>query len=802
MWRQIRRPLFISALVAGLVVREWATVPAPRVADSSLLQVPAPAAPPAPAPAPTPAVVVVPESPPTALGVALGIILLVVLAAAATLTRIEPLRAVLVLAAMLLVPGGTVLLRAGRGSDAITWFAIAFALSLAIDIVVGLGMVWTGFWYPEIAAGAVATVCAIAVAVHLWRSVRNSSSPRGHLHVPSNLWSVLRARTGNTTLAVAPIAVALALWAVSLGPTDLTHLTSLGVPVGLPATWYAALVVALLGAVAAITRDRPSAWLIAAYIGTVVVVLFATIPAIEAMPQYMWTYKHIGVTNLIEQTGTVHPAVDIYNRWPGFFAAAAGFARVSGLNDPLHFAGWAEPMFAALDALMVAAIARAFTDRARVVGWAALLFTITNSTGQDYFSPQATAFVLSLGVIVLVLRQLSDLDRIHRRVRSLAVRLGANVEDGDGTGTPILSSDRGRRMSVQRSSPGEHYRAPLEPRWALPGVLLLDFALVATHQLTPYMLVLQIAALTLVGITRPRWLVGALALMAVAYLAPNLPFVAHEYGLLQLHDPLDNASVSAPTAHVPWETYHGLSLTAACLGMLGLAGAFRLARVGHWRPVVALLALALAPFVLILGQSYGGEGPIRVLLFAAPGFAALLGWGIGTLTGRIQIAAGVLAVAVLTALWLPTSLGRTPISVVSAAEVHASQYFYTHAPAGSVLVEAAPGFPANVGARYGLMSSTWFGQLQSLTAASAHAKSAFDIKALTKIVRHERGRAYLVFSPSGARYARYYDSPTPESLAALQSAVALSLDFRLWHAEGQTRIYVLSRLGLRGAGGG
>jgi hypothetical protein len=775
-------PLLVAGLVLGrvkpLAPPPFADDPEPEAEETTQL---APAA-------PTP---VAPASTRPAIVGAIGLLALIALTVVATLTAIEPLRAVLVLAAMLLVPGGTVILRADPGSEAMTRIAVAVALSLAIDILVALGMVWTGFWDPEIAAGAIATICAIGVALHLRRSVRGLSSPRGHPHVRSDFWSVLRARGGGTTLVVAPIAVALALWAVSLGPTDLVHLTSVGVPAGLPATWYAGLIVALLGTVGALSRNRPSGWLIAAYVGTVLVILFATIPAITAMPQYMWTYKHIGVTRLIEQTGTVHPALDIYNRWPGFFATAAGFAHISGLSNPLVFAGWAEPMFAALDTLMVAAIARAFTDRARVVGWAALVFTITNSTGQSYFSPQAIGFVLSLGVIVLVLRQFSDLGRIHWPLRFLGVRIGGD----DGRQAPTLAS-RPNGSDVRLSPPWGLDRARSGARWAMPAVLVMDAALVATHQLTPYMLLAQVVALTLVGVTRPRWLVGIFAVMALAYLAPNLSFLERKYGLLQSFDVIHNSTVAAPIAHVPWATYHGLSVTAVLLGTLGLAGAIRLARLGQWRPVVALLALALAPFALVLGESYGGEGPMRVLLFAAPGFAILTGWGIGTLAGRVQLAAGLTAVTVLAALWLPTFLGRAPISVVPANEVQASEYFYDHAPTGSELISAGPGFPGDLGVRYGLMSTLWPAQILLQSASTAQLKSESDIQITTRIMRDENRRAYLVFSPSETRYARYYHSPSPSRLAALERAVAVSQDFQLWHAVGPTRIYVLRSPGL------
>jgi hypothetical protein len=69
---------------------------------------------------------------------------------------------------------------------------------------------------------------------------------------------------------------------------------------------------------------------------------------------------------------------------------------------------------------------------------------------------------------------------------------------------------------------------------AIGVVLLLDFLIVATHELTPYVL-LQLGALCAVGAMSSRgWeTLIAMALITITYLIPNLGYLSDNFGLFQ-----------------------------------------------------------------------------------------------------------------------------------------------------------------------------------------------------------------------------------------------------------------------------
>ena len=68
--------------------------------------------------------------------------------------------------------------------------------------------------------------------------------------------------------------------------------------------------------------------------------IHGTAPLLFAEPRYAWTYKHIGVVQYINLHGALDASIDIYHNWPGFFALAAWFGRIAGINTPLAYAAW------------------------------------------------------------------------------------------------------------------------------------------------------------------------------------------------------------------------------------------------------------------------------------------------------------------------------------------------------------------------------------------------------------------------------------------------------------------------------
>jgi hypothetical protein len=574
-----------------------------------------------------------------------------------------------------------------------------------------------------------------------------------------------------------PAVIALVLWRLSLLHVGVSNLGDYGLPPALPIGWYLALALAVAGAVWAITARRTSGPIMVCYVVVVAVILFGTIPLLSAQPQYAWVYKHIGVVRYLETYGKVNPQIDIYNRWPGFFALAAVFSQIAGRSNPESYAGWAELIFLALDAVLVIAAVKVVVRDIRIAAGAGLFFVITNWVGQTYYSPQAFAFLLALALIVVMLRQLRpDRAGYSRRLTRLIERVGR---------TPQLA------VPVEGATKW--------PRWAaIAAVLSLDAAIVASHQLTPYALLVSVALLMIVGVVRPWWLLPTMAVMAFAYLAPNFQFIQHHYGLFTSIDPANNLYVEkykqVPTAGKVFNTNAQLVLIAA-LYVLSLCAAIRLLRRGLLARSLPLAVLAVSPFAVLLGQNYGGEASLRIILFSSPWCVALISWALATVTWRRTRSALTMLVAVIfTGLFVPSFLGQAELNIISPPEVRASEWFYYHAKPKSVLVLAAPGFPYRYGGTYPEFSGPEGDANPNLLSRESFQRrqlGAYDIPAVIERVTNVSKYGYVVFTKDETAYAQVLGITPPGALGNLQAAVARSPAFKLWYGSKDVQIYEL-----------
>ena len=89
------------------------------------------------------------------------------------------------------------------------------------------------------------------------------------------------------------------------------------------------------------------------------------------------------------------------------------------------------------------------------------------------------------------------------------------------------------------------------------------------------------------------------------------------------------------------------------------------------------VVLAVAPFFVLFGQNYGGEASLRIILFSSPWCAALISWGLATVSrARLRWTLTTLAAVLFTALFVPSFLGQEELNIISPAEVRASDWFY------------------------------------------------------------------------------------------------------------------------------
>jgi hypothetical protein len=567
-----------------------------------------------------------------------------------------------------------------------------------------------------------------------------------------------------------PILLGFVLWRLSLLHVDVATLTDYGLPPALPVTWYIALLIGVVGGVTATTAKSTNTLIVLGYIALVIFVLYGTVPVLSAQPHYAWVYKHIGVVRYLEEHGRVNARIDIYNRWPGFFALGAVFSQ----TNPVSYAGWAELFFILVDAVAVIAAVKVVTRNARIAGGAALLFVVTNWVGQTYYSPQAFAFFLGLALTAIMLRQLKvPSSHYSTHLTRMVTRVG-----------------RAAQLPVEPGS-------ATWPRWASIGlVLALDAIIIASHQLTPYMLLISVALLLLAGVIRPWWVVFVMAAMTLAYLAANLHFIEHNYGLFTSIDPFNNIYVEkfpeTPTAGKVFNTNVQL-LLIACMYVSTLIAAARLLRQGLLMRALPFVLLALAPFALIMGQNYGGEASLRIILFSSPWTGALISWALATVARpRLKwvLAAGV-AVA-FTALFVPSFLGQEELNIISPAELRTSEWFYSHARPQSVLVLAAPGFPYRYGGTYPEYSGPEGDANPNLLTSrgfQGRQLGPAEVPGVIGRITHYSRYGYIAFTKDEIAYAETLGITPHGALRGLEIALERSPLFRLWHADGDAKIF-------------
>lgn len=712
-------------------------------------------------------------------------LLLLTIAAAALVACVADLgaaRPLLLLGAACLLPGGA-LLALLPVDENLERLAIAIGLSLAIETAAATVMVWTGWWHPFGLAAVLGILGSGILLLDLGRIAlagrrsAKASSSSGVAPIAEPIATSRLLRLARPIALLLPAVAALVIWGLSLEHVPTTNLDSYGLPPVLPIGWYAALAAAVVGAVAAIASGRGNALVIAVYVGTIAIILYATIPLISEQPQYTWVYKHIGVVRYLEVHGQVDPNIDIYHRWPGFFALGAVFSTVADRANPAAYVKWAELFFTFVNLILVTAVVRSVVSDVRVAGGAALFFLLTNWVGQAYFAPQALTYVLSLTFLLIALRRLRSSGAAFSRPLARAME----------------------RLGRIRQIPLPKQEAQTWPRWAaLALVLFLDAVIVVSHQLTPYMLLGGTLLLMLGGVVRPWWLLVAMASMTFAYFLVNYDYIDSHFRLFTSLDPFRNAQVT-PYQQTPLPGKL-LNTRAELLAILvlwlgGIWGAVRLLRRGLLLRALAFPLLALAPLVIVFGQNYGGEASLRIVLFSSPWLTALLAWGLVTVDRRpLRQLATLCAAAACSALFVVSFFGQAELNLVSDREVEASEWFYSRAEPGSVLMLAAPGFPLKYGSTYPEFRGPEGDAFPNLMSSHLFQNRRLGPKQIPDLVgqiQQYSPRGYISFSRNEAAFAEVMRLTPPGALADLEQAVARSPRFRLSYGNPDVRIYQL-----------
>jgi GT2 family glycosyltransferase len=622
-----------------------------------------------------------------------------------------------VLALICLAPG-TALLAAKRQRAEL---GLVLGASLAVTVVVAQCMIWLHVWWPTAWLFVLAIACLPPLVASLDLALPRPTLPSATLG--GTHWKF--PHSGHAAL----LAGVLALWGLSLVGADVSRIAGLGLLNALPPTYFLALGLLLAGFLDAATRSDPSPKLLGAYVLALILLLHGTTPLLYDEPRYAWTYKHLGVIELIASTGGVDREIDIYNNWPGFFAANAWFSSVVDLK-PIAYAAWAQVFFNVANVAALRFALRGLTKNETFLWTAAAFFVLGNWVGQDYLAPQALGMLLSLVILGLCLR-------------------------------PVPS-----------------------PRVACVVGGICFLAVVTSHQLSPVLLIASVALLWLVTARVPVWIPVAMVAIEAWWVVLAWPFVESHFSLI---DPGSGGAAAdardlgaaLPGAAFGFYAPGGVILT---IGLVAVLGGLRMRRDG--RRVVIPASFVVAPLLVAGLQRYGGEGIYRAYLFALPWLAFFAAWAcmrrpargerVRMHRRRLGPATGVLAAFLLFAYF-----GGELANHIAPSEVRAAEWYERKAPPGAARLQLAPSVPARLTARYPKVTLADLNPLLDHPEFRGRQLGARDLPRIERLMRTAGGRrTYLVLTRHQNDFARLNGLLPEGSMARLERALAASADFR------------------------
>ena len=583
------------------------------------------------------------------------------------------------------------------------------------------------------------------------------------------------------------ILVATALYVASLHGVDPRGMTDLGVVGIIP--WSTAVIAFALNTSFCFALRRPvlSGPLMLVHVLALMFMVYGLTSLIESTPHYAASYRHVGIVNHLITNQAIDGTIDAYFDWPGFFSLGALVTAASGSDTPLSVAHWA-PLYTnvlILGALLL--VLRALTSDRRLVWLAVWIYTLTNWVGQDYFAPQTLSYFLLLVLLGLLLKWFpgNGQSMLPRRFAAAA---------------------RARFDQLARRLRPEPTAAPPAPHaetgWparsaALAAVAVVIAAgIVPSHQLTPSAAAFSVTALVVVGACRLRTLPVVMSVMVVAWIGyMAVPYLRGH--LLELTDNVGNVSHNVDRsvgARLGGSEEHLMIVRIRLIATLAL---WSLALLGAWiqwrrgKLNVAVLALFVAPFSLLMLQTYGGEISMRVYFLALPFTAFLVAALLTDVRWRSSwtaTAALLLTTSAMLGTLAFTRYGNEVTDFFTSQEVAAVRELYDVAPAGAK-VFAPPNLPWRFerydGYDHRLVDSIrGFGEIGYVPGAATTV-----VKEIVKEMDEGEARsAFYITARSGARRLDLLQLPAGR-VQAVDAAIAASTRFRLIMANRDARLF-------------
>ncbi|MEU8319869.1 hypothetical protein AB0C33_16030 [Nonomuraea sp. NPDC048881] len=398
------------------------------------------------------------------------------------------------------------------------------------------------------------------------------------------------------------------LWGV-----DPENINGLGLISALPATAFVALLIMIVSFFVTVAQSTDRKFLLLFQIAAITFALHGAGALVATEPRFPTAYIHAGFVEFISRTGETAISIDARMGWPGFFALFAFVTKAAGITDMTTILQWTPLLSNLLYLLPFVLILRQVVATTRARWFAALLFILVQWIGQDYFSPQGFTFALYLAFVAILLRWFGRVEPRTKPIPPKGLRKLLGKLDAMTPGEIVNTGT---------------YRA--DKLLMLLMLLALFFASVASHQITPFMMLGVVTAFLIFKRTSLTWalpfFLGLVTLAWISYM--TVGFWAGQIDAIfgGLGKILQNIGSATSDRVEGSDPAHALVLQAR-LGILGVilslaaAGLFRRLRRGVFdRSALILLCVP----VLALGlQSYGGEIGLRIYMFALPGSCLL-----------------------------------------------------------------------------------------------------------------------------------------------------------------------------------
>ena len=591
----------------------------------------------------------------------------------------------------------------------------------------------------------------------------------------------------NAFLTIALPLCALIIWYISLPGIHLRNMTNLGLISVLPMGTIVPLFLLTASFCLTMWQTQKRVPIILLHILVLIFMLYGITAMIETVPRFDVVYRHAGYTEYIMRHGSVDPGLDAYFDWAGFFIFSAFLTKIAGYSTVLAYAAWSPFFLNVIYFFPLYIIFTSATNDKRTIWFATWFFYLTNWIGQDYFSPQGLNFFFYLVIIAILMKwfkippkdQLKELGGRWRRLG----RLFPLVQGFYGwlTAPDALIAPTSKKQ-----------RAAL-----LVSLCAIFVMMVFSHPLTPFLTIASVTALIIFRRCKPFWLPAFMIIttfiwivtMAQPYLVSNLNNIVGDFSHINsvVTQNITNRALNGDSDH-NFISHIRLLMTAFVWGLAFIGGVMRL-RKGYRDATYVLLALA--PFPVLLVQSYGGEMLLRIYLFTLPMmtfFAAAIFFTPSSRRGLLWMRAGILIMSfVLLGAFFFTRYGNENMDYMTPQELAGVHYLYSVAPTNSLFLEAWDGTP-------------WESQGFELYNTSSLAENIPDavqdinINAIIQYIRNQgtnSPKAYIIITRAQQATANS-DGVQPGTLNRLEHALLQSKKFVRIYTNRDAQIFLFT----------